>query len=107
MGEPSRRRLIDLLLLRGEATSTGLAAEVPFSRQAVDKHLAVLDSSGLVERRRDGRQVFYRVRPERLDQAARAMADAAAAWDLRLQAIKAVAESIHSQAANEAEDRTE
>lgn len=42
MAEPSRRKLIGVLLLKGEATASRLADDVPFSRQAVSKHLAVL-----------------------------------------------------------------
>lgn len=97
VGEPSRRRLLDVLLARGEATATTLAGEVPFTRQAVAKHLAVLERSGLVEGRRHGREVRYSVRPERLDAAARAMADVAAQWEGRLRAIKQLAESIHRE----------
>ncbi len=42
MAEPGRRRLLDVLVAHGEATLTTLAKELPFSRQAVSKHLAVL-----------------------------------------------------------------
>ena len=54
---------------------------------------AVLDSAGLVESKRTGREVRYSVRPEHLEVAVRAMAKVAARWDLRLEAIKRVAES--------------
>ena len=63
VAEPSRRRVLDVLLARGEATSTALAGELPLTRQAVAKHLAVLDRAGLVEGRRQGREVRYVVRP--------------------------------------------
>ncbi len=89
----SRRQVLDLLLAHGEVTPTGLAAELPFTRQAVAKHLAVLDRAGLVERTRRGREVRYSVRPEHLDVAIRAMHKVAARWDARLDAIKRLAES--------------
>ena len=97
VAEPSRRLLLDLLLARGEATPTMLAAELPFTRQAVAKHLAVLTRAGLVEGRREGREVRYAVRAERLDAAAQAMADVAAQWDRRVQAIKRLAEAAHRE----------
>jgi DNA-binding transcriptional ArsR family regulator len=100
VGEPSRRRVLDVLLARGEATPTMLAAELPFSRQAVTKHLAVLDRAGLVEGRRLGREVRYVVRPERLAVAADSMTRVAARWDERLVAIKRVAEAAHSDQVN-------
>jgi ArsR family transcriptional regulator, cadmium/lead-responsive transcriptional repressor len=93
VADGSRRRVLDLILAHGEATPTALAAELPFSRQAVAKHLAVLNRAGLVESSRQGREVRYAVRPEHLDLAARAMARVAARWDARLGAIKRIAES--------------
>lgn len=93
VADTSRRRVLDLVLAHGEVTPTALAAELPFTRQAVAKHLAVLDRAGLVESTRRGREVCYSVRPEHLDVAARAMAKVAARWDARLEAIKRLAES--------------
>jgi DNA-binding transcriptional ArsR family regulator len=93
VADTSRRRVLDLLLAHGAVTPTALAAELPFSRQAVTKHLTVLDRAGLVASTRQGREVRYSVRPEHLDIAVRAMAKVAARWDARLEAIKRVAES--------------
>jgi DNA-binding transcriptional ArsR family regulator len=93
IADPTRRRLLDVLLAEGQATATTLAGELPVTRQAVAKHLAVLDRAGLVEGRRQGREVRYAVRPERLDAATRWMTRVAAEWDDRLAAIKRLAES--------------
>ena len=93
IGDPTRRRVLDLILDRGEATATVVAGELPVTRQAVAKHIAVLGRAGLVEARREGREVRYAVRPQRLDAAARSMASVAAQWDTRLVAIKRIAEA--------------
>jgi len=93
VADTSRRRVLDLLLAHGKVTPTALAAELPFTRQAVTKHLAVLDRAGLVQSTRQGREVRYSIRPEHLDIAVRAMAEVAARWDARLEAIKRMAES--------------
>jgi ArsR family transcriptional regulator, cadmium/lead-responsive transcriptional repressor len=90
--EPGRRRLLDVLVAHGEATPTMLAKELPFTRQAVSKHLVVLVEAGLVAARREGREVRYTVRPDRLDAAAQALNAAASRWDRRLVAIKRLAE---------------
>ena len=63
------------------------------TRQAVAKHLAVLDRVGLVAAEKVGREVIYAVRTDQLDEVSRAMAKVAAAWDQRLARIKALAES--------------
>ena len=92
LADPTRRRILDLLAARGEATATVLAAELPVTRQGVVKHLAALDRAGLVAGHREGREMRYRVRPERLAATARWMQQVAATWDARLSAIKRIAE---------------
>jgi DNA-binding transcriptional ArsR family regulator len=93
LADPTRRQLLDLLAAQGEVTATTLAARLPVSRQAVVKHLAILDAAGLVSGNRVGREVRYSVRPATLDAAARWMAALAADWDRRLANIKRIAEA--------------
>ena len=93
VGDPTRRRMLDVLLDRGEATATVVAGELPVTRQAVTKHLTVLNRAGLVEGRKRGREVRFAVRPQRLDAATRSLAQVAAEWDARLAAIKRIAEA--------------
>ena len=93
LADPTRWRVLTLLAERGGGTATTLAGELPVSRVAVLKHLAVLDRAGLVESRRRGREVRYSVRPEQLDATARWMAGLASEWDARLAAIKRMAEA--------------
>ena len=96
IGDPSRRRVLDLVS-NGEVSASWLARHVPFSRQAVSKHLVVLEQAGLISRRKQGREVLYQVEADRLDQATRAMADLAAQWDRRLATIKRLAEAAHAE----------
>lgn len=93
LADPTRRQLLDLLAAQGEATATTLAEPLPVSRQAVVKHLAVLDAAGLVSGSRVGREVRYAVRPAALDATARWMAALATDWDRRLATIKRAAEA--------------
>ncbi|GAA2497378.1 metalloregulator ArsR/SmtB family transcription factor [Streptomyces gobitricini] len=101
LADPTRRRLLDLLAAQGEATATALAERLPVSRQAVVKHLGVLDAAGLVSGARVGREVRYAVRPTALDTTARWMATLAADWDRRLANIKRVAEAAERPADQE------
>ena len=93
LADPTRRRVLDVIVARGEATATAVASELPVSRQAVVKHLAILDRAGLVTARRLGREVRYAVLLEQVDAAARWMAALADEWDARLQRIKRLAEA--------------
>jgi DNA-binding transcriptional ArsR family regulator len=101
IADPSRRRLLDLLVSNGEASASALADDVPFTRQAVAKHLAVLEAAGLVTHRKEGREVLYDVRTDRMREAARALVQVAGDWDRRLQTIKRLAEEAHRRAKDE------
>jgi DNA-binding transcriptional ArsR family regulator len=103
IADPSRRRVLDLLVGGGEASASSLADQVTFSRQAVSKHLVVLEEVGLITRRKQGREVLYRLEAARLDQATRAMAELAGRWDRRLDAIRSLAEAAHAEAKTTAE----
>jgi DNA-binding transcriptional ArsR family regulator len=101
IADPSRRRVLDLLVRNGEVTASWLSGQVPFTRQAVSKHLAVLEQAGLTSHRKQGREVLYRVDANRLDDAAQAMAEVARQWDRRLHTIKRLAEAEHARAKDE------
>jgi DNA-binding transcriptional ArsR family regulator len=105
VADPTRRRLLDALLARGEATATTLAGDLPVTRQAIAKHLSVLARAGLVDSRRVGREVRYAVRPERLDAATGWLARVAAEWDDRLGAIKRLAEASARERTSEQRPR--
>ena len=92
LADPTRWRVLTLIAERGEATATTLAGDLPVSRVAVVKHLAVLDRAGLVEAQRKGREVRYTVRPDKLSATARQLSAIAGEWDARLAAIKRLAE---------------
>jgi len=96
IADPSRRRVLDLLISNSEVSASWLAGRVPFSRQAVSKHLVVLERAGLISRSKQGREVLYQVEADRLDQATRAMAELAARWDRRLDAVKRLAETAYA-----------
>lgn len=88
LSDPTRRALLRTIAEHPSATATQLAADLPISRQAVLKHLAALTDAGLIDRRRAGREVRYRVTPEPLSDAVSWMADVGSQWDSRLAALK-------------------
>jgi len=96
MADPTRRKLLDLLVARGQATATTLTADMPVSRQAISKHLSLLQRVGLIDGHREGREVRYEVREQRLAEATEALSEVANRWDRRLRAIKHLAEQAHA-----------
>lgn len=94
IGDPTRRRMLDLLLVDGDGTATTLGRQLPVTRQAVAKHLGVLDRVGLVRATTAGREKRYRVDDAQLARAAAQLESVGSAWDARLQRIKRIAEAI-------------
>ena len=84
LADPTRRQVVSSLAREQAVTASGLAGELPMSRQAVAKHLAALERAGLVTPRREGRETRYRLTPEPLDEAIAWMQDVGARWDRSL-----------------------
>jgi DNA-binding transcriptional ArsR family regulator len=89
LADDTRRGIYEELLthVRG-LTATELSESASVSRQAIVKHLQVLDRSGLAEPTRDGREVRYLAVAEGTDRASRWLVDHAAAWDRRIGALE-------------------
>ena len=94
IGDPTRRRMLDLLLASGAGTATSLSDQLPVTRQAVAKHLRVLERAGFVHPSPEGRERRYRVDEVQLARAAEQLASVGATWDARLRRIKRIAEAI-------------
>ena len=97
LGDPTRRRLLDVLLVNGSGTATSLSDNLPVTRQAVAKHLVVLERAELVVSRKDGREVRYGVNEAQFARAVEQLASVGAAWDARLRRIRTIAETIQAQ----------
>lgn len=93
LGDETRWSVLEALG-EGDASASALADRLPVSRQAIAKHLAVLEAAGLVEPVRVGREVRYRVLGSRLSATARHLDRIGAEWDRRLAAIKEIAEGL-------------
>ena len=84
LADPTRREVLTRLLAQGPTSASALAPQFDVSRQAVVKHLGVLEEAGLVTPQRVGREVKYSVQTEPLADAAEWLARTGAAWDRRL-----------------------
>jgi uncharacterized protein YndB with AHSA1/START domain/DNA-binding transcriptional ArsR family regulator len=94
VGDPTRRRMLDLLLTDSGGTATSLSEQLPVTRQAVAKHLGVLDRVGLVHATPSGRERRYRADDAQLARAVAQLASVGATWDARLRRIARIAEAI-------------
>ena len=94
IGDPTRRRLLDMLLAAGGGTATSLSDELPVTRQAVAKHLGVLHRVGLVHATPIGREMRYRLDDAQFARAVAQLSTVGASWGARLQRITQIAEAI-------------
>jgi DNA-binding transcriptional ArsR family regulator len=94
IGDPTRRRMLDLLLAEGAGTATSLSEQLPVTRQAVAKHLGVLERVDLVHVTPTGREKRYEVDEAQLARAVTQLTTVGATWDARLRRIKRIAEAL-------------
>ena len=87
LADPTRRTVMERLA-REPATATEIASELPVTRQAVAKHLAVLQDAGLVRAQRTGRERRFSPTPAPLGEAISWMAAVGGQWDERLAALE-------------------
>jgi DNA-binding transcriptional ArsR family regulator len=88
LADPTRRRVVETLARGGTVTASGLASQLPMTRQAVAKHLSALRGADLVSASRVGRETHYKLRPQPLDEAAHWIQMVSAEWDDRLEALR-------------------
>jgi len=63
LGDPSRRRLLDRLCAKNGLTLTELCAVLDMTRQAVTKHLRILEEANLVVTQKQGRNKLHFLNP--------------------------------------------
>ena len=88
LADPTRRELLNTLLQQGPASATTLAGPLPISRQAVVKHLQVLEGARLARPARQGREVRWTAQPAPLVDAAEWLVAAGSAWERRLERLR-------------------
>ena len=97
IGDPTRRRMLDLLVAHGKGTASSLGSSLPVTRQAVARHLAVLERVDLVHSSMEGRERIFRPTEAQLARAAQQLAAVGSSWDRRLARIAHIAEAAERQ----------
>ena len=88
LGDETRLRLVARLCEAGPASITRLAESFDITRQAVTKHLRVMEDAGLVQRNQQGRESSWRLEPQRLAEARQHLESISAQWDGALARLK-------------------
>ena len=90
LADPTRRRVLRLVAERGPASATLLERDLPVTRQAVVKHLAVLTRAGLVSAQRTGQEVRYALVRGSLEEVSDWIDEIGSRWDERLARLRQV-----------------
>jgi len=92
LGDETRLRLVARLCDRGPTSITRLTAGTRITRQAITKHLRVMQTAGLVRSHRRGRESVWQLDQRRLEHARHYLELISRQWDDALARLKAFAE---------------
>jgi DNA-binding transcriptional ArsR family regulator len=81
LGDETRLKLVARLCREGPASITHLSRDAPVTRQAITKHLRVMQNAGLVRCSRQGRESYWELDQRRLKEVRRNLALISAQWD--------------------------
>ena len=88
LGDPNRLRIVIRLADDGPASTMQVAQGIPVTRQAVTKHLLVLESIGLVQSERRGRERVWTMRTQPLSAASDYLIALSKRWDSAIDRLR-------------------
>ena len=92
LGDETRLSVVKRLGAGGALSATALSDGATVTRQAIVKHLRVLEGAGLVSHEKRGREVLYALEPRRLDDARGFLELVSARWDSALERLRQAVE---------------
>jgi len=92
LGDGTRLSVVTRLGSGGALSATALSQGAKVTRQAIVKHLRVLEGAGLVKHEKRGREVLYALESERLEDARAFLDGVSASWDRAIERLRALVE---------------
>ena len=99
LGDGTRLSMVRKLRARGALSATALSDGAKVTRQAIVKHLRVLESAGLVRNEKRGREVLYELDARRVDDAREFLEGISAGWDRAIERLRRAVEEPPSRRA--------
>ena len=93
LGDGNRLALVRRLMAAGALSATTLAQGAEVSRQAIVKHLQVLQDAGIVAPERRGREVLYALDTRRVEDAREFLTAISAGWDRAIGRLRTIVEA--------------
>ncbi len=97
LSDGTRLSVVRRLGSGGALSATALSDGAKVTRQAIVKHLQVLEGAGLVTHQKRGREVLYALEPRRMQEARAFLDDVSASWDRSLQRLRRLVEEPPSR----------
>lgn len=92
LGDRTRLSVVRKLGAGGALSATALSEGAQVSRQAIVKHLQVLEGAGVVSHEKHGREVLYALEPRRLAEARAYLDGVSASWDRAIERLRELVE---------------
>lgn len=92
LGDETRLRLVIRLSGGGPLSIASLSADSPLTRQAITKHLRVMENARLVHSARQGRERVWQLDPQRLQEARTYLDTISRQWDNALDRLRSLVE---------------
>lgn len=96
IADPTRRAIL-LLLATQAMTPNALAEQFDTSRQAVSKHIKILNECRLLEREKSGREIYYRLRPEQLREVDQWLGQLRRQWEDRFDQLDGIFNNLNTE----------
>ena len=93
LGDPNRLRIVVRLCDAGPCSTSTLAAAIPATRQAAAKHLRLLESTGVVDSSKRGRERIWNVRTTTLSDVVDYLDQLSRQWDRRIDRLRKLVET--------------
>jgi DNA-binding transcriptional ArsR family regulator len=94
LGDETRLLVVSRLCGGGPMSITRLTAGSRVTRQAISKHLGVLEKAGIVQSTRRGRERLWQLERRRVEEARQYLALISKQWDEALERLKAAVEVV-------------
>jgi DNA-binding transcriptional ArsR family regulator len=92
LGDGTRLAVVQRLSMEGGLSATTLSEGARVTRQAIVKHLQVLEGAGLVSHEKRGREVLYALEGGKLHEARAFLDGISAGWDRAIERLRLLVE---------------
>lgn len=106
IADPTRRELLGRLT-KEKLNLTTVAESFDISRQSVTKHLRILIECGLVTEQRQGREIFFEAKPEKLSEVARWMEQYRTFWSKSYDRLDDYLKTLQTKPKNHEQRKTQ